>query len=39
MSTALGLAGSTIFTVVNGSGMDVLILMKSDGLTFVLMRV
>ena len=38
ISTALGWAGSTISTVVNGSGMDVVILMKSDGLTYVLMR-
>ena len=38
MSTALGLAGSTISTVVNGSGMDILILMKLDGLTFVFLE-
>ena len=38
MSTALGCAGSTISTGVNGSGMEVLILMKSAGLTLVLMR-
>ena len=35
MSTVLGFAASTISTVVNGSGMDVLILMNLDGLTFV----